>query len=256
MSATNPLNKKAISDELILAVAPMDISMFGLGDVINMILQRAQVIYDVERGGQLIRAWVDGDEGPLREVAEARHEVLIRRTLASILDEYNRYAPVLRDIAPKRLADIGCGYGFFDVFAARDLDAHVVLIDIEESENRHFGFKKEGAAYSNLSVAKDFALANGVAKDQVTTINPRSEDLTTLDPVDVAMSFMSCGFHYPVETYMDYFRDGVTEMGSVILDLRRARADAQSETLSVLGVVETLEETEALRCVHVRKGAG
>ncbi len=255
MSATNSLNKQAIPQEHMDAVADMDISMFSVGDVVNMILQRAQVIFDVPKGGQLIRAWTQGDEAPLLAVAEARPELLMQRTLAAIHMEYREMLPTLKKINPKRLSDIGCGYGFFDVFAARDLGCHIVLIDIEETENRHFGFKKSGAAYSNLAVAKEFALANGIDADAVTTVNPNKQDLDDAPAVDLTMSFMSCGFHYPVNTYMDYFHDGVTAEGHLILDLRAPRADPQIADLAQLGRVETLVERDALKCVLVTKGA-
>ncbi|MEM9582578.1 MAG: class I SAM-dependent methyltransferase [Pseudomonadota bacterium] len=254
MSATNALNKQAIPQEHMDAVAQMDISMFSVGDVVNMILQRAQVIFDVPKGGKLIRAWTEGNEEPLLAVAQDRPDLLMRRTLAAIHMEYREMLPTLKQIGPKRIADIGCGYGFFDVFAAQELGCEIVLIDIEETENRHFGFKKSGAAYSNLAVAKAFALANGVAEASVTTINPDKEDLDDVPDVDLAMSFMSCGFHYPVTTYMDYFHDGVAARGHLILDLRAPRADPQIAELSELGQVETLVERDALKCVLVKKG--
>lgn len=255
MSATNALNKQAIPQEHLDAVADMDVSMFSTGDVVNMILQRAQIIFDVRKGGQLIRAWTEGDEKPLLDVAEARPDLLMRRTLAAIHMEYQEMLPLLKKFGPSRIADIGCGYGFFDVFAAKDLGCHIVLIDIEETENRHFGFKKSGAAYSNLAVAKAFAVANGVAESSVTIVNPNQQDLDDLPDVDVAMSFMSCGFHYPVSTYMNFFNDGVTADGHLILDLRAPRAPAQIEELSQLGHVEIIIERDALQCVHVSKAA-
>lgn len=254
MSVTNPLNKAAIDEAAMKAVEDMDISMFSTGDVVNMILQRAQIIFDVDKGGQLIRAWSDGDPQPLVDVAEGRPELLIRRTLAAIYQEYQAMLPTLRAIDPDRIADIGCGYGFFDVFAARELGCDVVLIDIEENENRHFGYRMSGSAYSNLGVAAEFARANGVKKKALKTINPKNEDLTKVPPVDLAVSFMSCGFHYPVNTYMDYFRDGVTEDGQLIIDLRAAREEEQTRTLSELGKVDVLWSREALVCVNVKKG--
>lgn len=253
MSVTNPLNKAEIDAAAMKAVGDMDISMFSTGDVVNMILQRAQIIYDVKKGGALIRAWCDGDPQPLVDVAEARPDLLIRRTLAAIYQEYQEMLPILRKIDPARIADIGCGYGFFDVFAARELGCDIVLIDIEENENRHFGYRMSGSAYSNLGVAKEFALANGVKKKAVTIINPNNEDLTKVKPVDLAVSFMSCGFHYPVNTYMDYFRDGVTADGHLIIDLRAARHEEQVETLSQLGALDVLWSRAALVCVHVEK---
>ncbi|MCC6008884.1 MAG: class I SAM-dependent methyltransferase, partial [Rhodobacteraceae bacterium] len=113
-----------------------------------------------------------------------------------------------------------CGYGLADLLIHRSTGAELVLIDIEANDQRHFGFRDEGAAYADLAKARAFLEANGVDSAAITTRNLRHESLTDLRKVQLAVSFLSCGFHYPVSTYADFFEQQVTKSGAVILDLR------------------------------------
>ncbi|HMO08767.1 MAG TPA: class I SAM-dependent methyltransferase, partial [Paracoccaceae bacterium] len=143
-------------------VAALDLSPLSTGDLVNLILQRSEVLFDRPRSGQVIRAWEAGDEGPMQaEVARLGIEVA-RRAAGVIHAEYRALAPVLHARQPRRVADIGCGYAFFDLFLARDLGTDLLLIDLESNDRRHFGFQAEGAAYASLAVARALLEANGV----------------------------------------------------------------------------------------------
>lgn len=237
------------------AIRKLDVSMFSEGDLVNLILQRSEVLFDMRKPGQVIRAWNDGDEGPIRACVDKLGEAIARRAAGVIHAEYRSLAPVLMAKPPKRVADIGCGYALFDLFVARDSKATVLLIDIEQNERRHFGYAEEGAAYANLEIARRFLEANGIAAKRIETLNPEREDLTAAKPVDLAISFLSCGFHYPASTYATYFKDSVTAGGAVMLDLRAATAAAQLATLEGLGTVSDLPPPPKARRIMLRKPA-
>jgi SAM-dependent methyltransferase len=235
-------------------VAGLDLTEFTPDDLLNLILQRSEVMFDLPRSGQIIKAWNAGDMDPVSRVVETMGDTVARRAAGVIHAEYRALAPLLRGLAPKRIADIGCGYGFFDLFAARDLSAEVVLIDLESNERRHFGYHAEGAAYSSLSIARKLLESNGIAASAIRTLNPRDEPAEAIDPVDLAVSFLSCGFHYPVSTYAAFFDRAVTPTGSVIVDLRAATADQQAATLAPLGRLQDLPAPPKARRVLLRKG--
>jgi len=230
---------KAANDPTITA---LDTSAFAPRDVVNLIMQRSEIIADTERSGRVIKDWTIGNEAPALAIVDRMGDGLIRRAAAVIWLEFLEMKPTLDQIKPKSIADIGCGYAIFDLFAWRDHPGRLVLIDLEDSEARHFGYNETGAAYSNLDVAKRFLIANGVKKTQVICINPAAKDLSKTKPVDLAVSFLSCGFHYPVDTYMPYFRSGLTKSGTVILDVRQRRAGAAADVMSELGTVSTLTD--------------
>lgn len=234
-------------------VAALKLGAFGRQDLVNLILQRSEVLYDVPRSGLVIRAWNAGDMAPILAEVERLGEEIARRAAAVIHAEYLVLKPVLAKIGPGRIADIGCGYAFFDLFAARDLHARVLLIDLESNERRHFGFAETGAAYSSLEVARRLMEENGIAPEAIATLNPAEADPVGAGSVDLATSFLSCGFHYPVDGYLEYFARAVAPEGHVLLDLREANAAPQLEALAKLGRVEDLAAPPKARRVLVTK---
>lgn len=235
-------------------IGDLDLSVFTPADLVNLILQRSEVMYDIPRSGRIIRAWNDGDDGPINAVVADKGPEIARRAAAVIHAEYQALRPVLDEIGPGAIADIGCGYAFFDLFAARDTRCDVVLIDLETNTRRHFGFQEEGAAYSSLAAARALLVANGVATDRITTLNPASQDVLSAPPVDLAVSFLSCGFHYPVDLYLDFFRDVVTAEGTILVDLRAATAQSQLAQLAPLGQISDLAAPEKARRIRLQKG--
>lgn len=224
---------EAMSDDP--AIAALDMSVFGRADLLNMILQRSEVLYDSPSGVRAVRGWMAGDHHDIEAEVDRLGVTVARRTAAVILGEYRAMRDTLLALGPRRVADIGCGYALLDLFLYRDCAPDLVLIDIEANEGRHFGFAEEGAAYTSLAVARAFLTANGVPDDRIATVNPTRDDLGALPAVDLAMSIASCGFHYPVGTYMDFFRGSVTPGGTVLLDLRRSTFAAQAPALEALG---------------------
>jgi SAM-dependent methyltransferase len=237
------------------AVVALDLSCLDCEDLINIILQRSEVMFDRPRSGQVIRAWAAGDMAPMEAEFDRLGVEIARRAAGVIHAEYREIAPLLRELAPTRVADIGCGYGFFDLFVARDLKADVVLIDLESNARKHFGFQEEGAAYSNLSRAKELLRANGVLAKQITTVNPQTKAPETVKPVDLAVSFLSCGFHYPVDLYLPFLDRALVPGGAAIFDLRESTAEAQVVALAQFGDVSDLEGPPKTRRVLLRKAS-
>lgn len=233
----------AVMDDKV--IASLDLSMFSETDLLNILLQRSEILGDLPRPGKIIRAWSNGNEGPIRDTIAQMGETIARRTAAFIYCEFLALKPTLEELKPTRIADIGCGYAFFDLFAAQYFDCDITLIDIETNDHRHFGYEKEGAAYTNLSQATSLLVKNGIARSRVTAINPQKSDINAIEKVDLAVSFVSCGYHYPANTYAEFFRDGVKENGSLILDLRRRTAKGQSRELETYGELTFLTEAAA-----------
>lgn len=218
-------------------ITDLDTSAFSPRDIVNIMLQRSEIIRDQRRPGKVVGAWVDNDEAPALALVDKMGDELARRAAAVIWLEYLELKPTLDAIAPTSVADIGCGYAIFDLFLWQDFPGQILLIDLERSDERHFGFRERGAAYSNLDVAKAFLTSNGVANSDIVCRNPETADLSDEPSVDLAVSFVSCGFHYPVELYMDFFEKGVASDGSVILDFRARKARPGVKLLKTLGNV-------------------
>jgi hypothetical protein len=236
------------------AVTALDVSAFTRDDYLNLILQRSEVMFDRPKSGRVIKAWNDGDTGPILSVIDDMGEAIARRAAGVIRAEYLALEPLLKDLAPRRIADIGCGYALFDLFAAKALDCDLLLIDLESNERRHFGFAEEGAAYSSLAVARRLLEDNQIPASRIATLNPRETAPETAGPVDLAVSFLSCGFHYPVDLYLPFLEKAVSPTGAAIFDLRAATAGEQAAKLARLGQLTDLPAPPKARRVLLRKG--
>ncbi len=232
----------------------LDYAMFGPEDHLKFVLQRSEVLWDVKRPGRLVKAWTEGDPAPLEAAVAEKGAAIPARVVADIGAEYRALMAALGAPAPRRVADIGCGYGVFDLFAARETGAEVILIDIEANDRRHFGFAEEGAAYSDLSRAVAFLTRNGVPVEKVRALNPEREDLHAVGEVDLAVSLLACGFHFPVSAYMPFFERNVAPGGRIVLDLREGQFARQSEQLAPLGALREIDRRGNRRRVVIEKG--
>lgn len=237
------------------AITALDLSCFDSKDLVNLILQRSEVMYDRPRSGQVIKAWGEGNTAPIMAVVEEMGDLVARRAAGVIHAEYKAMAALLRQLRPQRIADIGCGYAFFDLFAAKTLGADVLLLDLEENDRRHFGFHAEGAAYSSLARARMLLENNGIAPDKIETLNPRERAPETAAPVDLVVSFLSCGFHYPVDLYLPFLDQVLKPGGAAIFDLRLRTAEEQAAKLAGFGTLTDLDPPPKARRVLLRKAA-
>ncbi|KAB7614511.1 hypothetical protein F9L33_07675 [Amylibacter sp. SFDW26] len=235
--------EQAIEATKLKELSELDISVFSDEDAINFILQRSEVLSDIEFSGRIVRAWTNGNETPIRKTVSSMKEEVIKRAIGFIYLEYLKLKPLLLSLKNKKVCDIGCGYAIFDFFVAKELGSKVVLIDLENNDKRHFGYKNEGAAYTNLSVAKKFLVQNGIKANSIKTVNPNTDSLEAIKDVDIAVSFISCGFHYPWTEYEDFFKTSVSQEGSIILDVRNRLSDRIQNELSALGDVSVLHKT-------------
>lgn len=234
----------------------LDLSPLNRDDLLNLVLQRSDVLGYNRPAFDKVRDWEAGEPAALEAAVAENGETYAREAARLIHAEFDRILGLLKRLQPRRIADIGCGYGIFDLFAYHALDCDILLIDIEQSERRHFGFEDEGAGYSSLATARALLTANGVPGDRIVTWNPNREDLPDGPPIDLAVSFLSCGFHYPIDMYMPFFELAVAPKGAVILDLRGGQADAMVDKLELLGRVRVLRQGGGIRQVLLKKQAG
>ncbi len=226
-----------------------DFSMFDNDSIFKLVLQRGSKI------GELFPARRDHPEDWVQiycEIVDRNRDQILRTIWVEICDVYETIAPTITGLSPSRVADIGCGQAFVDLLIHRDIGADLLLIDIEESEGIHFGYKSSGAGYASLVKAREFLEANDVDPGSIQTVNPKHEDLVSFGLVNLAISLISCGFHYPAETYETFFKDQVTD--AILLDVRKGRGN--EAFLERFGGVSVVAEGKRHHAVLIRKTTG
>jgi len=174
------------------------------------------------------------------QYAHENKEHILQEAMSVACRECGFFLKTTDQMAPAKIADIGCGYAFADLILYRRYNCDIVLIDIEESTDRHFGFQSKGAGYASLEKAQEFLVKNGVPKEKIILINPNKQDVAEIGQVDLAISLASCGFHYPVETYDAFFKTQISSGGGVVLDIRKGSGGIK--TMKSFGDVTVLKK--------------
>lgn len=173
---------------------------------------------------------------PLRR---RRLERLYARDLAREVATLAPYLPT----GCRRVLDIGCGVGGIDALLyARCGAPELYLLDRDGVGDVHYGFRDCAAWYNSLDRTRELLLLNGVAPEHIHTFDVGREPLPRGARFELVLSLLSWGFHYPVETYLDYVCEHLTDAGAVIIDVRRGTAGR--ETLaSRFASLEIIDET-------------
>lgn len=125
------------------------------------------------------------------------------------------------------ILDIGCGLGLIDlaVYEHYDKSCKLSLLDktntIDENTSVR-GFNQKYVFYNSLQSTKNTLVDNGVSFEDINTFEVSEESVQELAECefDVIMSLLSCGWHYPIETYVDLIKKSLKPEGVLILDIR------------------------------------
>lgn len=188
------------------------------------------------------------DEYGERKFVESKREEILATVWQELSETFEKLRPAFEKVRPRRVADIGCGTGFIDLMIQRETGASILLIDIEHTDGLWFGFNEKGAGYASLPAAEAFLRSNGVA--EVATVNPQEQSLAEAGRVDMAISLLSCGFHYPADTYEAFFREQVDR--AILLDMRHRRGALGA--LSKYGTTSLVWKGRRHEAILVEKG--
>ena len=121
----------------------------------------------------------------------------------------------------RNVLDIGCGIAGWQCFLPDYANPKIYLIDKSQvDDNLYYGFKAKTSFYNSMEIAKKNLLANGVPGENI-IMHEADNTIPFETNFDLVVSFISCGFHYPVETYLDEIYESLSEGGVLIIDLRK-----------------------------------
>ncbi len=129
----------------------------------------------------------------------------------------------------RSVLDIGCGVAGIDIFlfehfgSSEEIDFY--LLDKSSIEEKVFyKFEEKGAFYNSLAVAKDLLEKNGIRPDKIHTMEVTPDNRININnKVDLVISLISWGFHYPVATYIERVHKILNDKGRLIMDIRKGQ---------------------------------
>lgn len=145
------------------------------------------------------------------------------------------------NIAPKNILDIGCGLAYESELFQKSYNSNLFLLDgdFEEtkSNTRDIGYNtvESFKFYNSVQTLKE---SYNKRKMRYTFINANSIVLSEDIKFDLVYSILSCGFHYPLDTYVELIKKHTTPSSRIILDIRDSSYNAQSQLFTTVNVVK------------------
>lgn len=165
-------------------------------------------------------------------------------------ETYEKFLPESCEVA----VDIGCGIGVQDIFLMNKLPkVDVLLIDKTYTEKKiWYGYKKEGAFYNSFEETTNMMIDNGYEKR--ISFQEALNGIIQLpnNSVDLITSFISWGFHYPVETYLDEALRVMKPGATLIIDVRK-QTNGYSKLSEKFGYIRQIKDFKKYTRVICKK---
>ena len=147
------------------------------------------------------------------------------------------------------LLDIGCGVGGIDVCTYRHYEPKSIdlyMLDKTHIErNVFYGFNEKAAVYNSLLVAKELLISNGVPERRINLIEATDNNDIAIDKqVDLVISLLSWGFHYPIGLYLDSVQRILRKNGKLVVDIRK-NTDGMDLLEKAFGNTQVISESQS-----------
>jgi len=165
----------------------------------------------------------------------------IQELVSEISTEVKELKAFLNKECLNKIVSIGPGNGIIELLLlTEELTSEIVLIDVEDTDNRNHGFASKGAGYANLESTKSFILSNVNANVRI--CNPQKEEVPKFE-FTLFLSLLSMGFHYPCDEYISFIKNNAAKNAIIIFDSRRGVNNGVEKLLESF-VVENVIEGE------------
>ncbi len=155
--------------------------------------------------------------------------VLRRKAIedAYVADMTDEYENIKKHLPQKcnNVLDIGCGIGVINAFINNHYEHDPVFHLLDKSQvedNIFYLFNDKGAFYNSLELARTTLVSNGIVEQNIVLCEANDKnEIPVQEKMDLIISLISWGFHYPLSTYLNQAYDALTEEGTLILDVRK-----------------------------------
>lgn len=164
-----------------------------------------------------------------------------------------------KDFIPAEIGnfmDIGCGIAVINLFISEKLNGKfgkLFLVDKTEMEKSiHYGYQDTASFYNSLDLAKETLTDNGFDANKLEVIEPAGNTINLKEKIDMVISVIAWGFHFPVNAYLQEVHESLNENGCLIIDIRKG-TNGTEELKSVFREVTLIAEYEKYERVFCRK---
>lgn len=166
----------------------------------------------------------DNYEDFVRRYAVKEPELIDKNYFSVMQDTANKLLPFIPSTTSSIL-DVGCGIAGLDLFFYEKLNSpKLYLLDKTAVEQKvWYDFEREGAFYNSLELARQMLLLNGVSEELIECIDAPDDGVIEIPDrsIDLVVSTISWGFHYPVSTYVKSVAQILSKKGVLIIDIRK-----------------------------------
>lgn len=118
--------------------------------------------------------------------------------------------------------DIGCGLGLINIFINENFQKiqKFHLLDKNKIDSKiKYGFSKNYESYNQLLLTKKILINNGVPQKKINLIDVNEHFSFKEKSVDLVISLVSMGYHYPISEYASLLKKISTNQTIFIFDL-------------------------------------
>ena len=119
------------------------------------------------------------------------------------------------------IMDIGCGLGIINIFLNQFYHnkPNFYLLDKNRVDKKiKYGFSINYESYNDLSETKNLLTNNSIDEERLQIFDVEKE-IKIKNEIDLVISLKSMGYHYPIENYLDLFKNCCTKETVFIFDM-------------------------------------
>ena len=144
-------------------------------------------------------------------------ETITEELFLNELETFKAFLPV----SAENIMDIGCGLGIINIYLNKFFNkkSNFFLLDKSRIDKKiNYGFSSNYESYNDLNETKNILLENDVDSGCIYLFDVEKK-FQINKKMDLVISLKSMGYHYPINTYIELFRNCCTKDTVFIYDI-------------------------------------